>query len=263
MAWLHDISTTLMTVQFILLLVILLRSFGLNGIHSVTKLHYLLWIASLSTSNLYYLTHTLQNKGLYLPFSVMDIVDLGVYALLASVLQQIFSISLRETTAAGTAGALFGAVNVWLWILWSGSWLGNIINAVPFIYLMFVCVRSSEESGAFTKTEGICFMSVLGVIGAAESILYFLKGTAYMVLDIICYIMLFSCTLYLIFKCSDSLRRGTGDRAFALSASAFAMSVVTVYLSYEPIYFVAEVLAITSMVLTYLAISKKDKEETA
>ena len=263
MAAYSHISTAVMVSEFFVLSAILLLGFRLERIHPITKLNYLLWIATLSTSNLYYLTHTLQNKGLYLPFSVMDVVDVGVYILLPASLQNHFSISIRKTTAAGTAGALFGAANIWLWILWSGKWLGNLMNAVPFIYLMFVCARSLEESGAFSRWEAVCMTAALTVAIISESVLYFMTGTVYMVLDIIGYIVLFSCSLYLIFKTVDALKRGTGDRAFALSAASYAMSAVTVYLSYEPIYFVAETLVVLSMVLTYLAIRKKDREVMA
>ena len=120
------ISTTLMVAEFVVLLTALLLGFRLERIHPVTKLNYLLWISTVSTSNLYYLMHNLQNKGLYLPFSVMDVVDIGIYVLLPAALQNHFSISLKKWTPAGTAGALFGAVNIWLWILWSGKWLGNL-----------------------------------------------------------------------------------------------------------------------------------------
>ena len=41
------------------------------------------------------------------------------------------------------------------------------------------------------------------------------------------------------------------------------MSAVTGYLSYEPIYFVAEGMVILSMFLTYLALRKKDREALA
>ena len=254
------ISTTLMVSEFVVLLTALLLGFRLERIHPITKLNYLLWISTVSTSNLYYLMHNLQNKGLYLPFSVMDVVDIGIYVLLPAALQNHFSISLKKWTPAGTAGALFGAVNIWLWILWSGKWLGNLMNAVPFIYLMFICARSLQESGAFTRTEAVFLLSALTVAMISESILYFMTGTVYMVLDILGYIVLFSCTLYFIFKTVDALKRGSGDKAFALSASSYAMSAVTGYLSYEPIYFVAEGMVILSMLFTYLALRKRDRE---
>lgn len=259
----YYISSSIMAVQFAALLAILLFGIRLKRVHPVTRLLYLMWIAVLFTSNLYYLAHALQDKGLYLPFSAMDIVDTGIYTLLPAALQNNFSISLKKMTPAGTVGALFGAVNIWLWILWSGSWLGNMINALPFVYLMFICVRSLEESGAFSWGEWLCYLIASVTVAVMESVLYFVSGTSYMVLDITCYISLFTCTLYLIFKTVDTLQHGTADAALALSASSYAMSAVTIYLSYEPIYFVAEILVIASIILTALAVSRKEKEEAA
>ena len=254
------ISSTLMMLEFAVLLAVFLSCVKLKGLHPVTKLLYLMWTATMFLSNLYYLTHVLQNKGLYLPFSAMDIVVAGVYTLLPAALQHNFSIDLKKLTVPGVAGALFGAVNIWLWILWSGSWLSNLLNALPFAYLMLICARSLEESRAFRKAEGICFLAAAAVISVLETVLYYSEGTLYTVLDIISYIMMFSCCLYLIFKTIDDLRSGGADRTLALSASAYAMSIATEYMSYEPIYFVAELLVIGSIALTGLAVIKKGRE---
>ena len=111
------ISSIVMALEFVVLLYIFLYSLRLKRIHTVTRVLYLLWSATLFTSNLYYLTHLLQNKGLYLPFSAMDIVDMGIYTLLGAVLQNNFSINIKKLTWPSVEGALFGALNIWLWIL--------------------------------------------------------------------------------------------------------------------------------------------------
>ena len=254
------ISSTLMVFQLAVLIAVLLACARVRKLHPVTKLLYLMWIATMFLSNLYYLAHVLQNKGLYLPFSAMDIVTAGLYTLLPAALQNNFSIELKKITVIGIAGALFGAVNVWLWILWSGSLLGNLLNALPFIYFIFICARSLEESRALGRTEGICLLTAAAAISALESVLYYTDGKLYTVLDIISYIMMFSCCLYLIFKTTDTVRNGSADRALALSAFAYATSIATVYMSYEPIYFVAELLALASVVLTCLSVIKKGRE---
>ena len=254
------ISSIVMALEFVVLLYIFLYSLRLKRIHTVTRVLYLLWSATLFTSNLYYLTHLLQNKGLYLPFSAMDIVDMGIYTLLGAVLQNNFSINIKKLTWPSVEGALFGALNVWLWILWSGKLLGNLINALPFIYLLFMCGRSLEESRSLEIVERLCFASATMVVAVLESVLYFTQGTVYMVLDVLCYILLFSCDLFLIFKTVDVLRNGNADRAIALAATTYTMGLVTQYLSYEPVYFVAEVLVVFSLALICLAVGKKEKE---
>ena len=249
-----------MALEFVVVLYMFLYSMRLRRIHPVTRLLYLMWTAMLFTSNLYYLAHSLQNKGLYLPFSAMDIVDAGLYTLLGAVLQNNFSIDMRKLTWPSVEGALFGALNVWLWILWSGSWLGNLLNALPFMYLMFMCGRSLEESRALRRFERISFGIITMIVSVLESVLYFISGTLYTVLDVVCYILLFTCLVYLVFKTVDVLRRGKADTALALSAFLYTMGLVTLYLSYEPLYFVAEVLVIITIALTCLAVRKKEKE---
>ena len=157
-------------------------------------------------------------------------------------------------------GVVFGFLNAALWIMWSGSWIGNLINAGPFAFLMYVCVRSLEKSNSLTKGEWIFFLAAAMAISAGEIVLYFSEGTLYTVLDTLNYIVLFSFTIYLIFKTIDVLSSGNADKALALSTSAFAMSAVSIYLSYEPIYFVAETELLISEILTCFAVMKKDKE---
>ena len=82
----------------------------------------------------------------------------------------------------------------------------------------------------------------------------------YAVLDTVSYIIMFSCSLYLIFSTVDALVRESADKALALSASSYVMSIITTYMSYEPIYFVAEFMVIVTIALTYLAVRKKGKE---
>jgi len=254
------ISSIVMALEFVVLLYIFLYSFRLKRIHPVTRVLYLLWSATLFTSNLYYLAHALQGKGLYLPFSAMDIVDMGIYTLLGAVLQNNFSVNLKKLTWPSVEGALFGALNIWLWILWSGKILGNLINALPFVYLMFVCGRSLETSRALRKIERLCFASVTMIVAVLETVLYFTQGTVYTVLDVLCYILLFSCDMFLVFKTVDVLRKGNADRAIALAATTYTMGLVTQYLSYEPLYFIAEVLVVFSIALICLAVGKKEKE---
>lgn len=256
----NSISSAMMVLEFAVLLAVFIACARLKGVHPVTKLLYLMWIATLFISNLYYLTHALQNKGLYLPFSAMDVVSAGLYTLLPAALQQNFSIDLKKVTPFNSAGALFGAINIWLWILWSGSWLGNIINMLPFVYLLYVCSSSLEISGAFRKTDKIALLTASAVISVLETVLYYSEGALYAVLDTVSYIIMFSCSLYLIFRTVDALVRGSADKALALSASSYVMSIITTYMSYEPIYFVAEFMTIVTVALTYLAVRKKGKE---
>ena len=243
----------MMVLEFAVLLAVFIACARLKGVHPVTKLLYLMWIATLFISNLYYLTHALQNKGLYLPFSAMDVVSAGLYTLLPAALQQNFSIDLKKVTPFNSAGALFGAIR-------SGSWLGNIINMLPFVYLLYVCSSSLEISGAFRKTDKIALLTASAVISVLETVLYYSAGALYAVLDTVSYIIMFSCSLYLIFRTVDALVRESADKALALSASSYVMSIITTYMSYEPIYFVADFMVIVTIALTYLAVRKKGKE---
>lgn len=254
------VSSILMALEFVVLMYILLYSIRLKRMHPVTRMFYILWIATLFTSNLYYFVHSLQNKGLYLPFSVMDIVDAGIYVLLGAVLQYNFSIDIKKVTWPAVSAAIFGAINVWLWIIWSGTYFGNLINGIPFMFLLAMCARSFEESHAMTRTERICFESATITVSAIESVLYFTKGTLYIVLDTCGYVLMFACLIFLIFKTIDSLRTKRADKALALSACAYTMGLTTLYLSYEPLYFIAEALIILAIVLTYLAIREKERE---
>lgn len=254
------ISSGLMIFQLIVQLVILLYSIRLKRIHPVLKLMYILWMLSFFASNLYYLIHELQNKGMYLPLSVMEIVNLGIYMLLPFGLEYNFLFKINEPTKIGIAGAIFGALNVALWILWSGSWLGNLLNAPSFMFLMFVCARSLEESNAVTKLEWIFFFVAAVIVCAGNTVLCYIDEPLYTVIDTLTYIILFAFTLYIFFKTVDAISRGYADKALALSLSAYAMSLVSMYLSYEPLYYIADFELTISMILTCLAIRKKERE---
>ena len=232
----------------------------INGLKPPFRLLYMLWVATSLALNLYYLVHVLQNKGLYLPFSAVMVATAGIYILLPSALKYNFDIRLRRGTVAGFIAAVIGVLNVCLWILWSGSYLENILLLLPFVYYVVIIARSIEITGIFSLAEWAIYGFMSAAVIVMQTLLYFAEGTAYTVLDTIASVVMFSATLYMLFKATEKLRRGTGDEALTASAATFLLAQMTMYLSYEPLYFIAELITVIAALFTYFSLRKKGGE---
>lgn len=247
-------------IQIVLYTALYILTMRINGLKPALRLLYMLWVATSLALNLYYLVHVLQNKGLYLPFSAVLVATAGIYILLPSALKYNFDIRLRQGTVAGTIAAVIGALNVGLWALWSGSYLEDVLLLLPFMYFVVIVVRSMEITGIFSLAEWIVYGSGSAMIIVLQVLIYFTEGTIYTVLDTVASVLMFSATLYTLFKAMEKLRRGTGDEALTASAATFLMASMTMYLSYEPLYFIAELVTVIAALFTYFSLRKKGGE---
>ncbi len=234
----------------VMILLIVQGSRFLGGNQSSTPMVYLVFFGVTNLlCTVYWLTHNLMLEGIRLPFTAAEIAENGSLLLLGTVLKAAFPE--REPTRHGLvcAAAVFAAANTALWIGWNGEWLKDLVGFPVLFYLVLCCLRALRSSGAMSKTEwallGFGSAALLLLEGAAfflpASFMPWTDGAGYA-------IILLGNGLFLL-KTVSALRR-RGDRtALSIAVSFTAWTIIGVYMSAEPVYFLTEFMETVSFLL--------------
>ncbi len=238
---------------------IILRTFPLmRGEKPMTAALFLFAMTSLLLAYAYWLAYTLMRPEARMPFAANEIGEIAVFLLLSATLETVFRESRIDAKREMFFAALFASASVALWIGWTGEWIQDIIGGLAFGYFLCICVRSLKQTDALNKSEWLalgvsCAVLILGQAGT------FLVPAAYKnPLDLFCYAVMFAVLIWLIVKSILCARKKAGRGAeLALSCSAYAFSLSTMYMSADWFYQAAMLLSLITLPLMLLAVRRE------
>ena len=224
-------------------------------------LFFFLGLVCLFVSDLYWVVHTWMGKGVYTPFSAIDVGICGLYLLLAAAIDVVFREKSGDARAAVIAAAGFAAANAALWIAWSGAVFQNILGGAAFVFLLCSAARALKRSDALSRREWTLLAAACAALIAVNiALLFHLSGSVYFAANLVNYVILFVSLAFFFTRSIRALRHRDTDTALALSFSTFTWNLIALYLSEEPYYTVSDFFVIVSIVLMYLAVRRKAAE---
>lgn len=212
--------------------------------------------ASVLLSNLYWLAYDILRPGTRMPFAANEIAEWAVFLLLGAALK----VKQVERTArcVMTGAALFAAASAGLWIAWSGEWVEDILTGVSYGYFICCLTAQMKQEDAFSCRE----WRLLGIAGlvliAAQTATFFVPVPAKQILDLFCYILMFTAALLFILKSVFSFREDVRPAKTVCSAfAAFAWAVTVVYMSAGAWYIAALLLSMICYPLMLSALKRE------
>ncbi len=248
--------------QVAVILYCIVRS--LNGLrsqtHPLVSVFFALGLLCFFVNDLYWLTHLMMGKGAYPPFSACDISAIGLYLLLSSALDVVFREDTRDVRVVTIPAVVFAACNTALWIIWSGEWFQQIVSGLAFACLLFSSARGLKCSGALSRREWRFLAAACGFLIPAEAVLPLLSGGVYKAVDLLCYGVMFGFMAFFLLRTIHEHRHGSSDAALGIAFAGYSWALVTLYLSAEPYYTVADTIIILFIGLMLPAVRRKAAE---
>ena len=249
-----DVLAVLLTAGFILRTAPLIRS----SAKPMTAALFLFAMASLLLSFAYWIAYTLLRPDTRMPFAANEVGESAVFLLFSAMLKTVLHENGVSAKWEILSTALFASASVALWIGWSGEWVQDSVGGLVFGYFLCVCVHSLKQAGALSRAEwaalGIsCAALILGQTGT-----FFVSAPYLRPLDLTCYAVMFAVLLWLLVKSARwVMRRENAKGALALSCSAYAFSLSTMYMSAGWFYPAAMLFNLATLPLILFALKQE------
>lgn len=266
------IRTLLIIFQIVILILVAARTLWSirYGNHTIVLFFFIYGIVCFMISDFYWLVHGLLRPGARIPFSVNEVGEMGLNLLFTSMLNVIFRNRFKKPGIESILAIVFSASAVTLWIGWTGEWIKDIISGIAFGTLIFTTVRAVKAGGALSRTERVTLVIASYVLLAMQGLIFIVNENTGKKLDILCYILMFSVMVWLVFKTVRSLvksyKKSVGQDHYKVLSICF-LSLVwtlnTMYMSSEPMYFVATIVcSLTMPALMYSVLPFGMKQDT-
>ena len=212
-----------------------------QGSQPVTALFYTLSLVSMLLSDFYWIAYVVIRPNTRMPFAVNEIGEWAGFLLLSASLASVFRGRKKGTVHETIMAALFAAASTVLWIAWSGEWMQDIITGIVFSYLFCAIVQALRSSEILSHREWICLGAMCLILIIMQAMTFVLPKTARNAADFSCYVLMFAGIIAFYAKTIREWKRQAPPEAlFCLCCASLAWSVSCMYMSAEPMYFVAE-----------------------
>ena len=243
------------------------RSLKIKG-GSVVIFYFTFGMICMLLADFYWIACGLIDSEIMDPYNINEIGEMGSALLFASVLNVVFKNKKAEVGLSIFLTILFTIAVTVLWIFWSDELVKNIIGGVYFGYFMCVIVASVKKTGALKKAEEIILWITVFVILILEYMVIYLPETVSLILDIICYIIIYGLLAYLVLRAVLQFRLAYKDKsievseiALTLSFFAYLWSQNAMFMSYEPLYTIAGMTGIFMILLSLFAVLLVEKKK--
>ena len=233
-----------------------IRLIGKNE-RSVTAVFYTFGLISLLLSYLYWLAYSLIRPDTRMPFAPNEVGENACILLIASTVQTVFNGKTLDSVRETVFAIFLQAACVGLWIGWSGEWIQDIIAAFVMFYFVYVTIKSLKVSDALSKTEW-------KMLGGSMLLLVLLQGLTFAVpkeilkpLDTVCYVLIFAICAYYAYIFIKAKKEGyDNEKIMSLSCCGYLYGLNAMYMSAEPMYFIAELFMIIMLVILTLSVGR-------
>ena len=266
------IRTLLIIFQIVILILVAARTLWSirYGNRTIVLFFFIYGIVCFMISDFYWLVHGLLRPGARIPFSVNEVGEMGLNLLFTSMLNVIFRNRFKKPGIESILAIVFSASAVTLWIGWTGEWIKDIISGIAFGCLIFTTIRAVKAGGALSRSEMVTLAVASYVLLAMQGLIFIVNENAGKKLDILCYILMFSVMVWLVFKTVRSLVKSykkSSDqdhyKVLSICFLSFVWTLNTMYMSSEPMYFIAMIMcSLTMPALMYSVLPFGMKQDT-
>ena len=158
-------ETVLTFIQIVVLIPVIYNSIKLSKVcrNSLPVSLFSFAMISLVIEAVYWIAYNFIRPDIRMPFSAEKIADSATILLLGSALVNIFP-SKKLNIGAFCYSVIFVAINISLWIAWSGEWIQDIVFGLPYIYILYVIIFRAWDEKTIKKHEVIVSLVATTII---------------------------------------------------------------------------------------------------
>ena len=229
---------------------------------SVPVIFFAMGAMALVVSLVYWLAYDLiMPPDIRMPFAANELGESAGFLLIASSLKAAFGEKMNLRTKETALGLAFTAVNIFLWIGWSGEIIQDLVGGAAFGYLVCIMLNSLRRSSVFSRRTGIAAVVLFTLITAlALPSIYFpepMRAAA----DAYPYPLIILSSIYFTWRAAKSMRGASaGKEAYAAAAFCYVWCTAGMYMCSEPVYYIPNILAIISVQIMMLSLRKAVNE---
>ena len=154
-------------------------------------------------SNLYWIAYDLINPDTRMPIAANEIAECAAILLLSASLNSVLQ-NRKKVPGEILFAFFYTAVNIVLWIVWSGEWFQDIFFGVPYIYFLWVLIRGLRTRESVPPKE-LYLMAATGVVTLALlALLPISEGNVYAFAKYGSYAVKFALMVWLGIRCVQS-----------------------------------------------------------
>lgn len=236
---------------------IILSMISIKRTKKVSEVFFMLGVACILVAELYWFT--VYNLSLTLKLTFLSAQDIGIWGallLLTSCLRAAVPQKKKMKPVYIVGAMLLSGTNAAIYIYYENGIFQSIVYGVVLWYFTAVILQTLDDTGVFAKKKHEYAMAgSYMLIMVVEIVMILSQGTVRTVLDYLCEAMWFTVLSVLTVAVVRRIRSQSE------SAVPFAMllgltCILTMYLSFNPFYSIADVLLAVSMVFMFTAVNR-------
>lgn len=201
-------------------------------------------------SSLYWLAYEAIRPGIRMPFAADEIADCSMILLLSASLEPLLRDKKKKVPGELIFSFLYISANIFLWIMWSGEWVQDIVFGLPYFYFIWIIIRGIRSSKALSKAELIvCAVTPFAIIGFQTANLY-AAGNLRNIADLIGYAFMYIFMAWLGIK---SIKSGNIYLRYAF----FFWTLIATFSCSGYLYLVAAAANVLAVIVVYMAVRKE------
>lgn len=218
---------------------------------------FLFGMVALMASEVFWMLHGIIRPGFRFPYSSSEVSQDGALLLLAAGLISLMGRSRARLMPVTIGSICFTAVNIALWIVWSGEWFKDIFDGLIFMYFVCAVSRCISRTEGLSRKEWIVLTIAAVLLMAGEASLSVIPSSALLPVDICNYALMFAILIFFYIKVIRSMSgAGSPTRSLCLAYGGFTWALFSMYMSAEPMYFVGYMSTTFMIVMMFLALRR-------
>lgn len=189
-------------------------------------------MVSFLMSELYWTAYNLLRPDSRMPFAANEMGEWAFFLLMSAGVSSLFYQEHTKAKAEMVYVSLFCISNVVLWIAWSGEWIQDIITGLVLAYFMCTLAHGEKQIHLLSSAEKRMIFIVTSVLVIMQGSIFFAPASMKSVLDLGCYLLMFSLILMFLSKTVFLMRSSAAPRdKICMSFIAFAWGTISMYMS--------------------------------
>ena len=244
---------TLVVLYVVISGIILMR----HGSRMVVRALFLFGAISLLLSLFYWITYDFMYPDVRMPLAANEFGESAADLFFASTLYELFRKDPRDAKPAMAAAGIFAAVNIALWIGWSGEWLQDTLGGAVYGYMMMRCAQALKLSGALGRRGGGMTAAAAIAISALLTATFFVSPEMEEILSDIAYVIGLLMLAYYFYRSVRAAAGKAGARTqMALSFSGAILSLTVMYYSVGLWYTAANIMFSAFIMMMFHAVKE-------
>lgn len=216
---------------------------------------FLFGMVAFALEDVYWIAYDAIRPESRMPFAANEIACSAALLLLGAAMETKAGKDLPHKAADLVISVFFIAVNVVLWIIWSGEWFEDLVFAAPYVYYMYALLRRIRSLGGLKKWAAFALSAFFTCLYAAWFISLRTGEHVTGLINNINYLSSEALILILFVSAICLYRKEDGkEKAAALSFAATFWTILAAYMSDGVFYSIALFANILSLLLLQAAL---------